>query len=93
MSVNTIIQVIESELHDFGIKYLEMCNNKELNDLIKYIESNSQKYNEINNWLLTYSHKEYVICPWTNQKIYDPIKQLINRIQHFNKYNSDNYLE
>ncbi len=89
-----LIQVLESGLHESGIAFMA---NYEFNKDISYtgtyfISTNKdlKKYDEINNWLLHYTHKPFVICPWSGNKIYDPELQLINRFQSYNKYWCDN---
>jgi hypothetical protein len=89
-----LIEIIESGLHEFGINF--MTNYKSYWNISweaqYFINTNKdqQKYDEINNWLLHYFHKPFVICPWTAKEIYDPEQQLLNRFQNYNKYWCDN---
>jgi len=89
-----LIKSIETGLHQSGINW--MANYESNNDLSwtaqYFIKTNmdKEKYDEINNWLLGYTHKPYVICPWSGKKITDPEAQLLNRFQNWNKYRCDN---
>jgi hypothetical protein len=83
-----IIAEYELGLHQNGLEYLTMCGNPGLSQLVKYL--NKDKYEEFDLWLREYNHNEYIECPWTGKKIYEPTQQLINRFQNYNKYGYDN---
>ncbi len=93
LSIQEQIIQLEEGLNQFKIDFLINSNVKVLKDTIHFIKPNTEKYNEINQWLGTYKHCPYIICSWTGKKISDPVAQLVNRIQHFNKYNCDNDLD
>lgn len=88
------IKIIESGLHKSGINFMvNYKNNNDISYTAKYFvdtNSNKEKYDEINDWLLQYVHKPFVICPWTGKEISDPEAQLLNRFQGYNKYWCDN---
>ncbi len=84
------IRGLEEGLNQFGINFLVNSDISILKDTISYIKPNTEKYNEINEWLLTYKHQKFIICSWSGKKIFEPIAQLVNRIQHYNKYCCDN---
>ena len=86
-----IVKQIEDNLHNYGIKYLQECNINMIKTTISYInkDKDEEKYDLINNWLLTYKHKKSVECCFTGKKIFDPIQQLNMRIQSHMKYCCD----
>jgi 3-methyladenine DNA glycosylase AlkC len=87
-SSNNKILEFENDLKKNGLNYLRTSNNKEIRDTVSYLKS--EKFEEFDKWLRNYKHCEYVICPWTREKIRNIEKQLINRFQHYNKYGYDN---
>ncbi len=90
LSVLEQIQQLEEGLNQFGIDYLTNSDISVLKVTISYIKPDTDKYNEINQWLHTYKHQKCIICPWSGKKISDPVAQLVNRIQHYSKYCCDN---
>lgn len=90
LSILDKIRELEEGLNQFGIGYLKESNVSVLKDTIHYIKPDTDKYVEVNQWLHTYKHQKCIICPWSGKKISDPIAQLVNRIQHYNKYRCDN---
>lgn len=83
-----IIIEYEQGLHEHGLAYLTICGNPGISQLVNYIKQ--EKYVELDLWIREYRHNEYVKCSWTGKKIYDPVLQLINRFQNYNKYSDDN---
>ena len=90
LSILDQINKLEEGLNQFGINYLTNSDISVLKDTIHYIKPDTDKYDEVNQWLYTYKHQKCIICPWSGKKISDPIAQLVNRIQHYNKYRCDN---
>jgi hypothetical protein len=84
---NLIIKY-EKGLHEHGLAYLTICGNSEISQLVNHVKQ--EKYEQLDSWIREYSHNEFVECSWTGKKIYDPVQQLINRFQNYNKYGDDN---
>ena len=84
---NLIIEY-EQGLHEHGLTYLTICGNLEISRLVNFVKED--KYDKLDSWIREYKHNEYVECPWTGKKIYEPVQQLINRFQNYNKYGDDN---
>lgn len=84
---NRIIKY-EHGLHEHGLAYLTICGNSDISQLVNFVKQD--KYGKLDSWIREYKHNEYVECSWTGKKIYDPVNQLINRFQNYNKYGDDN---
>ena len=82
------INEYEEGLRKHGLVYLTICGNQSISQLVNYVKQD--KYGELDSWIREYTHNEFVSCPWTGKKIYDPVLQLINRFQNYNKYGDDN---
>ncbi len=90
LSIQELIIQLEEGLNQFGIDFLTNSNVSVLKDTISYIKPDTEKYDDINQWLHTYKHQKCIICSWSGKKIFDPVAQLVNRIQHYSKYCCDN---
>ena len=78
------IDKINIGLKNYGLNYINRCNNDYIKSILEYI--NPSKYDELNKFLLDYEYDENYECCFTGKIINDPIDQLVNRIQGFNKY-------
>lgn len=77
------IAEMEDGLHALGVQYLY------LNDISIPLIYGEEQYNELDKKLREYKHLGVAICPWTNEKLYYPEEQLVNRVKKFLLYDKN----
>lgn len=79
INISEKIKNIEKGLFQYGVQYLF------INDLRGIPIIYQDDYEELDNYLRTYKHFEYVISRFSGEKVCDPEEQLIIRVQDFVK--------